>query len=81
MSRTSLSSTLGPRERSSALSETTSLCPGLDARAELPAQACAVANMLNLLNPSVVVLGGALTSVGECLLHPLRQILAPVAPL
>ena len=33
----------------------------------------AVANMLNLLNPSVVVLGGALTSVGECLLHPLRQ--------
>jgi predicted NBD/HSP70 family sugar kinase len=33
----------------------------------------ALANMLNILNPATVVLGGALTKVGDCLLHPLRQ--------
>ena len=33
----------------------------------------AVANLLNLLNPSMVVLGGALSRAGDMLLHPLRQ--------
>ncbi len=33
----------------------------------------AVANMLNLLNPATVVVGGAITKVGDPLLHPLRQ--------
>lgn len=32
----------------------------------------AVAGLLNLLNPQVVVLGGELSSVGSALLHPLR---------
>lgn len=33
----------------------------------------AVANLLNILNPATVVLGGELTAVGDLLLHPLRQ--------
>ena len=32
----------------------------------------AIANLLNLLNPGVVVLGGTLASAGEMLLAPLR---------
>jgi len=35
----------------------------------------AVAGLLNLLNPAVVVLGGEITSVGELLLDPLRTSL------
>lgn len=33
----------------------------------------AVAGLLNLLNPKTVVLGGELASVGDALLHPLRE--------
>lgn len=33
----------------------------------------AVANLLNLLAPDVVVLGGTLTSAGDCLVEPLRE--------
>ena len=33
----------------------------------------AIANLLHILNPPIVVLGGAVTAVGECLFHPLRQ--------
>lgn len=35
-----------------------------------------IANLLNLLNPQVVVLGGALVRAGEALLSPLRETLA-----
>ena len=33
----------------------------------------AIANLLHILNPPIVVVGGAVTVVGECLFHPLRQ--------
>jgi predicted NBD/HSP70 family sugar kinase len=36
----------------------------------------AIANLLNLLNPGVVVLGGTLATAGETLLRPLRQAMA-----
>lgn len=36
----------------------------------------AIANLLNLLNPGVVVLGGTLASAGEALLRPLRLAMA-----
>jgi predicted NBD/HSP70 family sugar kinase len=36
----------------------------------------AIANLLNLLNPGVVVLGGTLASAGEALLGPLRLAMA-----
>jgi predicted NBD/HSP70 family sugar kinase len=35
-----------------------------------------IANLLNLLNPQMVVLGGALVRVGDLLLEPLRETLA-----
>lgn len=33
----------------------------------------AIANLFNLINPSKVLLGGALTAAGDCLLLPLRE--------
>ncbi|MEO1269273.1 MAG: ROK family transcriptional regulator [Myxococcota bacterium] len=33
----------------------------------------AIANLLNLLNPATIVLGGALASLDDLLLHPIRQ--------